>query len=637
MSFKTHCVGLTLFGLGLFSEPAFACGGFFCDSAQPVNQAAERIVFADNGDGTVTAVIQIQYEGPSKSFSWLLPISTAPKGDQIQVASDLAFTRLQNATNPNYQLSTRVEGECRQEDFSDDDATGAEDGAFADAGAAYEPEPGSVNVEASGTIGPYDWTVISVTDGTDMPATVAVDWLTQNEYDVPEGAAQLLGPYLEDGLFLLAIRLTKDADSGSIRPIVLTYDADAPIIPIKLTAVAANDDMGVLTWLLGTGRGVPQNYLSLELNEARINWFNAQSNYNDVVNAAADDGGGQGFVTEYSDSGATLREVVWADWEQTQWDDLSTRQYSGFGEMFDVAYATYAGYDGFWDAVKTSVSLPPDVSLEDFKLCPDCYESDIEFSPAAFRDALDANVIEPMRVVQALIDDHPTITRLYTTMSAPDMTLDPLFTFNPDLDPVSNLHNAERVIECAPSVYQSEAPWRIELPQGGVVRGTAADAASRTWPVALDGLPANRTIRRQGKSGSGKLIEDNSDTILKKLMAYNLTVPSAPDHYADGGSFELDASAVNNGSETESQDASADGTETSGGPTSAHPGPSTKPTKPTKPSGEQDAAPESTDVPHNDSGGCGCRLTREHESSPSRLGAALFLAGLALVRRRGRV
>jgi hypothetical protein len=100
---------------GFGASSAQACGGFFCSQSQPVNQAAERIVFSQNGDGTVTAVIQILYEGPSENFSWLLPISTVPENDDIAVASDLAFTRLQAATNPNYSLNTRAEGTCRDE------------------------------------------------------------------------------------------------------------------------------------------------------------------------------------------------------------------------------------------------------------------------------------------------------------------------------------------------------------------------------------------------------------------------------------------------------------------------------------------------------------------------------------------
>src|SRR3954468_11854745 len=105
---------------------ALACGGFFCNRAQPVNQAAESIIFADNGDGTTTAVIQIQYQGPSKSFSWLLPISSVPKADSdIGIAPNLALQRLQSATNPNYTLTTRVEGTCRQDNNLNFGGTGS--------------------------------------------------------------------------------------------------------------------------------------------------------------------------------------------------------------------------------------------------------------------------------------------------------------------------------------------------------------------------------------------------------------------------------------------------------------------------------------------------------------------------------
>jgi MYXO-CTERM domain-containing protein len=127
-----------------------------------------------------------------------------------------------------------------------------------------------------------------------------------------------------------------------------------------------------------------------------------------------------------------------------------------------------------------------------------------------------------MRAVQELIDAHPTITRLYTTMSADEMTLDPLFTFNPDLAAVSNIHTAERIIECNPGIYQSEAPWRIELPQGGIIRGTAASVG--TWPTIAN-MPPNRKIVRDGEKGSGNVVEDKSEEIDALLADYNDTVP----------------------------------------------------------------------------------------------------------------
>ena len=529
----------TLFGAAALLASAFtpgvasACGGFFCNQSQPVNQAAEGIVFADNGNGTVTAVIQIQYQGPSKSFSWLLPISSV-KIEDIGVASILALQRLQSATNPNYTLTTTVEGTCKQED-----ARGVfNSGPTASAGApgvqlSPSDSGNGVTVETSGIVGPYDVTVIKVNASIAEPAAAAVDWLTTNGYDVPAGAANLIGPYLQSGLQLLALRLTKGVDAGSIRPFVLTYPGTQASIPIKLTAVAANENMGVLTWVLGSGRAVPENYLSLELNEARINWFNASSNYNSVVIAAAADSGGRGFVTELAAATSTLKNVVWTQQDAANWTSFKTTQFQAFSDFFNQAYGRYGQYDGFWEATEAAVTLPANVKFDDFKLCPNCYASQIQIdSLSAYLAALQAKVIDPMTLVQNLIDAHPEITRMYTTMSPKDMTSDPLFTFNAGLPDVSNLHNAKRVIECTPDVFQSQAPWRIELPQGGVVRGTAAQLGA--WPTDLSTLPSNQRIVQAGKTGDGKVVEDNTSVTASALSAYNRKIPSASNG-DDGG------------------------------------------------------------------------------------------------------
>jgi hypothetical protein len=509
--------------LGLTVSPARACGGFFCSQAQPVNQAAERIVFSQNGDGTVTAVIQILYEGPSENFSWLLPIATVPEGDDIAVASDLAFTRLQAATNPSYVLNTRVEGQCRQQsqNFGTPNAAGsAPDPNEEPSG---NPGPGVV-VAASGIVGSFEWTALELDPTLDDPAASAVEWLTENGYDVAPGADGLLRPYLAEGMYLLALRLTKGSNSGSIRPIVLRYDAELPMIPIKLTAVAANDDMGVMTWLLSDARAVPMNYNALELNEARINWFNASSNYNDVVTAAADDAGGQGFVTEFAGASAQLGEVVWSTAEEQSWQQIRSNQYSSFDDIFSTLYGWYSGFDGFWDAVRATVTLPEGVVFEDFQACPSCYGGQVQFSPSALFQAVDDNVIAPMRVVQDLLNARPYVTRLYSTLSAADMTLDPVFTMNPDLPELSNLHTADRIVECSAQFYDWEAPWRIELPQGSVIRGTAQDVGA--WPSAANSQPPNLRVLQLSASGQGAELENNKDIIDAQLATYNEQVLS---------------------------------------------------------------------------------------------------------------
>jgi MYXO-CTERM domain-containing protein len=546
------CASLAL-GVGFAPTSASACGGFFCSQAQGVNQAAERIVFASNvADGTVTAVIEIQYQGPTDKFSWLLPISSVPQGDQIAVASSLSFQRLQQATNPQYSLTTRVEGVCdtQNQGFGGTATTGGLD-LVGEGGEPAAEHDGGVTVEASGLVGSFEWTVISVDQSLAAPADSAVAWLETNHYDVPDGAPGLLGPYLADGMYLLALKLVKGANAGSIRPIVLTYDATKPMIPIKLTAVAANDDMGVLAWVLADAQAVPKNYNALELNEARINWFNPNANYNQVVIAAADEAGGQGFVTEYAQAGSSLAGQLWTDLDESAWQDdvksAGTSQRSAVNAMYQLSQ-----WDGFWEVVQKHVTWPADVTLQDVQDCPDCYAYSV--SPD-FITALETEVIEPAQVVQKLFDSHAVATRLYSTLSAAEMTVDPLFTFNSSLPDVSNVHTAERIIECAPGYYQSEAPWRIELPQGGVVRGGPEQLGS--WPTAFDDLPANRRILRQGETGSGRVLEDNSELIDASITTYSASVPTPsprPQIPRDRGTqLTPDGTPIDNGNDTSSR------------------------------------------------------------------------------------
>jgi len=546
---------------------AAACGGFFCDQAQPVNQAAEGIIFAQNDNGTVTAVIQIKYQGPSKNFSWLLPISSVPKSDaDIGVASDVAFQRLQAATNPSYTLTTRVEGTCQQGDDGVFGSAGAS-AASGEGGEGGGATAGGVTVEASGVVGAFDWTVLSVDKTLSDPAQVAVTWLAENGYDVPSSAPKLLASYLEQGLYLLALRLTKGASVGSIRPIIINYQGSEPSIPVKLTAVAANDDMGVLTYVLGKSRAIPQNYLSLELNEARINWFNASSNYNSVVIDAANDAGGQGFVTEFSGASSALESQIWTNSDAERWSYYATTPLTN-AKFFNGVTLDFGSYDGFWDATRAAVTPPTGVTFEKLQACPSCYMNTVSFNQADYVAALNKNVFQPIQRVQDLITAHPQLTRMYTTLSADEMTLDPLFDFNADLPSVSNVHSAERVIECNPNVTFSQAPWHIELPQGGVLRGSGAQVS--TWPMELAQLPPNRRIMRAGLSGPGKVLEDNSGEIKEALAAYNAGLPmpvaeggsgGTPDNVAQGGTSNSaagDTSAEGGDHSTPSSSASSD-------------------------------------------------------------------------------
>jgi len=510
------------------AEPARACGGFFCSANAPVNQAAERIIFSKNEDGTVTAVVQIQYSGPSEEFAWVLPVPGIP---DVEVSSDLAFRRLQQASNPQYVTNTTVEGECADGRNS---GFGVPTGSFTDGEGAggQGGSGGGVTVLASGNVGPYDFVVIQPNAAFDEVGEVAVDWLTTEGYDVvppggdPADISDLLGEYLQGGMNLLAFRLTKGNSTGTIRPIWIRYASEQPMIPIRPTAVAANDDMGVMVWVLGEHRAVPINYKSLELNEALIDWTRAGANYNQVVIAAADEAGGQGFVTERAGEASSYESIIVPDFERDNVERfLELADELTSAELLVEGASTFGAWDGYREVVEPL--LPDEVPVEDFLNCPVCVQDllAVSIDRPAFLAELDRLVIEPMLATQALLTSRPYVTRLYTTMSAPEMDLDPLFDFNPDLSDADNVHNATRVIECAPEISISEAPSRFELEDGRIVRLMAG----QPWPFTpgADGAPpANSVVRALTTSGEGEVVTNNTVAIFDALADHNETVPT---------------------------------------------------------------------------------------------------------------
>ncbi len=522
------------------SHDAEACGGLFCSQSSPVNQAAERIVFAQD-EGKTTALIEIRYEGPSESFSWVLPVPGVP---EVGLSSTIALDQLQAATNPVYQLNTRNE-DCDEGGFFIG-VGGADTSDTNNLAVASGSAGPAVNVVAGARLGPYDYEVLEVDEGRANPAGLVLDWLSDNGYDVSALGEELLADYLAQGLNLIAFRLNKDADSGSIRPVRLSYEASNPVIPIRPTAVAANPDMGVMVWVLGKHRAIPHNYLSLELNEMLIDWFNPGNNYDQVVSRAADDAGGQGFVTEMSNNTRLLSGLVYQEAPHLERMREALSSGESFRRLSDAGLLPFTAWEGYLDVIARTVPLveeedghvmlgclpcvldrlplanlgqvaaqpPPAANFtiesrscddEAASTCVPVMGSDGRplWDPERFLEELESLVIEPMRGTQELFDSHDIFTRMYTTLSPDEMTVDPQFDFNPDLGVVNNVHIRERRVGCNDN-------WEVRFESGRV----SGDVS--VWPVELSDLPSNQRILQFGTSGEGMVLEDNDEVIREK-------------------------------------------------------------------------------------------------------------------------
>lgn len=514
----SHPLTVALMSALLAPSTALACGGFFCAGA-PMDQSKERIIFGLD-EGEVEVHVQIFYAGEAHRFAWVVPVAGVP---DVGLGSDAMFQVLDQRTMPRFQLSWREEGQCDytayppalEDDF--DAATGG-------AGGAPEADGNGVEVLAEGQTGPYDWKVVDAAS-----EEALLTWLDDNDYDIPTSVGKALGGYLAGGSNFVAFKLTADSDVGDIAPVKLTYPGDEAMIPIVLTSIAATPDMRLEPYVFADARAVPSNYLHVQINEAAIDWLSGGGNYEDVITRAANEAGGQAFATDYSGSTDMLADALYAP---NRFDLAALRQLDD-----PIAYVNTMLGQGFPGNAQVlalfqeHIPMPASVAAQgvdprSFYNCLGCWADALEgqpFDPDAMTDDLDERIVTPMREGQALFDRFDTVTRLTSSMSPQEMTIDPVFVLNEDMGTVSNLHEADLVVDCTTESDVTKAPRRIELEDGRVV-----EVPPEEWmwnnpgePWFDEDAPAASIIERTGPSGLPEPVRDQSTDVQGSLDDHN--------------------------------------------------------------------------------------------------------------------
>jgi hypothetical protein len=281
---KWPLTGLLVLVLLSFAPQAHACGGFFCTNV-PVDQAAERIIFAVNdSDGTIDAYVQINYTGAPDAFAWVVPVPNPPK---LDTATMPMLRELDRLTQPVY-VAPPLNDACRQ--------VFQRGNVFSDAARAPAPAPGGVTVFDQGSVGPFNYAVV----GSEDPKAL-VNWLKENKYQITPPMEPLVDVYVKEKMVFLAMKLQPGKQVRDIQPVKMTYKSVKPMIPLRLTAVAATPNMVVLTWILSKMQASPENYAVAKVADSDIVFTGfGGNNYSQLASARLADNKGRAFITEFA-------------------------------------------------------------------------------------------------------------------------------------------------------------------------------------------------------------------------------------------------------------------------------------------------------------------------------------------------
>lgn len=495
---------------------ADACGGTFCDNipgAMPVDQTGENILFILEPN-KVEVHIQIQYDPDTNAqkFAWMVPMPTVPEFD---VGSELLFRELLRATVPTYGLNTTNES-CGG------DSDGGIGSTSGDTGPILFDLPaetgGGVDVVKIETVGAFEVVVLA---GKSAPELT--QWLVDNGYQTDPEAEPILQQYLDEGNVVIALKLLNGQDLNSIHPIVLRYPGLDGCVPIRLTRIAAVEDMEIRVFALADGRAIPTNYRHVLVNPLKLDWLSFASNYKEVITLAVDAfmAEGRAFVTEFAGTSSVVNQFAFYSpgWNAEVFagmapagviDELNSQ---GLTDCYDSFFCQF-NHPLLEGLLATYLPPPMGVTPAEFYSALADYAGQIDVMAwgdgGGFAKDMLTRVVLPAEHAKTLLDTWPYLSRLYTTISPAEMTEDPFFMFNPQLPDVANLQIASQYVRC-------DGYSTVTLPDGREVNLSP----NSSWPTFQTEMPWEEDVEQMPPMGMPQPLVDNTALINALLAEWN--------------------------------------------------------------------------------------------------------------------
>jgi MYXO-CTERM domain-containing protein len=357
----------------------------------------------------------------------------------------------------------------------------------------------------------------------------------------------------------------------------------------------------------------------------RIDWQSRATNYTQAVSRAVDSAvaNGQAFITEYAGPSSvvgvsnisvynpTWTEVPFVTMQPENVVDELTRQ--GFGSCFPSL--CQFNHPLVLPLLQQYLPAPTGLDEATFYSQLRTYALRIDrlkWSGPGFSADFKSRIVDPGKHARDIMTRWPYLTRMFTTISPAEMTLDPTFHARADL---SNQQEDNRSVFATRRTTCNGQSAMI-LPDQ---REVALSRSMQGWPVFSSEMPWAERIEEVPLTGPVLGLVDNKEKIDQQLLLWNQSQGWPPPGSSGTGGA---GAASGNGGTTGAGASGASGASGRGGAGGA--------------SGRTGAAggsfPADTDPARAD-GGCACGLASEADGE---FWLAAGAMGLAWLRRRNR-
>ncbi len=248
---RTFLVGVFLSTTTLTLAPQSAnafCGFYVAGGESSLFNDATQVVLMRKGQRTVLSM-QNNYQGPPENFAMVIPVPVVLQQDNVKTLAPELFGKIDNLSAP--RLVEYWEQDPCIPDYYDDEFGAVADGATNAEDGGVDDDEGSVTVEAEFAVGEYDIVVLSTDD-----ASALEQWLTTNDYTIPEGANVHFDPYVQSGSYFFVAKVRVDevtfnGENAVLSPLRFYYDTPTFSLPIKLGLINAQGSQDLIVYTLG--------------------------------------------------------------------------------------------------------------------------------------------------------------------------------------------------------------------------------------------------------------------------------------------------------------------------------------------------------------------------------------------------
>jgi hypothetical protein len=246
--------------------PALAFCGFYVSGADSkLFNKASQVIIARKGNNTILTMAN-DVRGSVKNFAMVIPVPVAIKREQVNVGKKVIIDKLDAFTQPRLveyfdpdpcPPPVIYNGEINRPLYNALPSPVPE--------SVARPEASGVTIEDSFKVNEYEILILSAreSDGLEF-------WLKQRGYKLPDGASELLNPYIRQGMkFFVAKVDIKEFESQGfqvLRPLQIAYSSSKFVLPIRLGMTNANGNQDLITYILSPeGRVELANYRTAKI------------------------------------------------------------------------------------------------------------------------------------------------------------------------------------------------------------------------------------------------------------------------------------------------------------------------------------------------------------------------------------